>query len=134
MNVFGKAFIGSYPGHKALSLEVLEWKKSKNVTWARENLWNKVDIEGNQDSNDTYINRITKEVLKDGERTANNCLFVVAIVDLMFDSNLQSTTLSGELITRRMAEKAHDAGSCDDESGDNESGDNENENAENRDV
>ena len=34
MNVFGKAFIGVYPGYKAISSEVLEWKTSKNVKWA----------------------------------------------------------------------------------------------------
>ena len=36
---------------------------------------------------------------------ANNCLFVVAIVDLIFDVNVHSTTLTGEMIVKRMNEK-----------------------------
>ena len=100
MNVFGKAFIGVYPGYKATSSEVLEWKTSKNVKWACENLWNKVKDGDN--TNDTYINRITQEVLKTNECTTNNCLFVVSIVELMFDPEIQTTVLSGELISKRM--------------------------------
>ena len=98
MNVFGKAFIGVYPGYKATSSEVLEWKTSKNVKWACENLWNKVKDGDN--TNDTYINRIMQEVLKTNERTTNNCLFVVSIVELMFDPEIQTTVLSGELISK----------------------------------
>lgn len=91
------------------------------MKWAYENLWNCVNKDCN-DPNDTYISRITKEVLKANENTTNNCLFIVAIVDLMFDPNIQTTTLSSELITQRMGEKAKDSESCDD--GDIESGDN----------
>jgi hypothetical protein len=105
MNVFGKVFIGDYPGHKASPSEVLAWKTSKNARWAYENLWNGIDESGN-DPCDTYINRITKEVLKSNERTSNNCLFIIAIVDLMFDPNIQTTVLSGESIIKCMAEKA----------------------------
>ncbi|GBC12294.1 uncharacterized protein OCT59_025994 [Rhizophagus irregularis] len=76
MNVFGKVFIGDY-----------------------------LDESGN-DPCDTYISRITKEVLKSNERTSNNCLFIIAIVDLMFDPNIQTTVLSGESIIKCMAEKA----------------------------
>ncbi|GBC23239.1 uncharacterized protein OCT59_013891 [Rhizophagus irregularis] len=105
MNVFGKVFIGDYPGHKASPSEVLAWKTSKNARWAYENLWNGVDESGN-DPCDTYISCITKEVLKSNERTSNNCLFIIAIVDLMFDPNIQTTVLSGESIIKCMAEKA----------------------------
>lgn len=99
MNVFGKVvFIGNYPDHKASPSEVLAWKTSKNARWAYENLQNGVDESGN-DPCDTYISRITKEVLKSNEHTSNNCLFIIAIVDLMFDPNIQS-------IIKCMAEKA----------------------------
>ena len=104
MNVFGKVFLGIYPGHKASHMEVLDWKTSKNVKWAYENLWSCVDKDGD-DPHDTYINRITKEVLKANERNTNNCLFIIAIVDLMFDQNIQTTVLSGELIIKRMEDK-----------------------------
>ena len=106
MNVFGKVFIGDYPGHKASPSEVLAWKTSKNAKWAYENLWNGVDESGN-DPCDTYISRITKEVLKSNERTSNNCLFIIAIVDLMFDPSVQTTVLSGESIIKRMDKKAN---------------------------
>ena len=118
--MFGKAFIGKFPGSRAPSSEVMKWKSAKNVKWAHENLWNCVNTDGDDhDPNDTYINRITKEILKDNEFTTNNCLFIVAIVDLMFDTSIQSTTLSGELITQCMAKKAKDTESCDDKSSDN---------------
>ncbi len=106
MNVFGKVFIGNCPGHKASPSEVLAWKTSNNVKWAHDNLWSCVDKDGN-DPYDTYINRITNEVLKSNERTANNCLFIVAIVDLMFDKNIQTTVLSGETIIKRMEDKVN---------------------------
>ncbi|RGB23259.1 hypothetical protein C1646_774783 [Rhizophagus diaphanus] len=72
--------------HKASPSEVLAWKISKNARWTYKNLWNGVDESGN-DPCDTYISRITKKVLKSNERTSNNCLFIIAIVDLMFDPN-----------------------------------------------
>ena len=118
MNVFGKAFIGNCPGHKATASEVLKWKTSENAKWAYENLWSNVkDHDVNNDPHDTYINRITREVLKTNERTADNCLFVVSIVDLMFDPQVQSTVISGELITKRMTDKANEQQEI--ESGDN---------------
>src|SRR3989337_4438284 len=104
MNVFGSMFLGHYPNHKASSADVLSWKTSENVKWAYEHLWSSVDKNGENHDN-TYINRITKEVLKSNERTTNNCLFIVAIVDLMFDPTVQTTILSGELISKRMNEK-----------------------------
>ena len=51
---------------------------------------------------DTYINRITSQVFKEEKFTSNNCLFVLAVVDLIFDVNVQTTTLTGETITKRM--------------------------------
>ncbi|CAI2186520.1 17079_t:CDS:1 [Funneliformis geosporum] len=100
MNVVGKTFIRTYPDHKATSSEVLEWKMSKNVKWACENLWNKVKNVDNP--SDTYISHIIQEVLKTNERITNNCLFVISIVELMFDPEIQTTVLSGELIIKRM--------------------------------
>jgi hypothetical protein len=106
MNIFGKALLGNYPSHVAPPLKVLAWKSSENARWAYENLWNSVNKDGSNTS-DTYIRRITKEVLKSNERTSNNCLFIVAIVDLMFDLNVQSTILSSEKIAEHMAEKVN---------------------------
>ena len=51
---------------------------------------------------DTYINRIASQVFKEKKFTSNNCLFVVAVVDLIFDVNVETTTLTGEAITKRM--------------------------------
>lgn len=79
----------------------MKWKNSSNAKWARENLWNRVD-ENSDEQDDTYMNRILNEVFKGEKCTANNCAFVVAVVDLMFDVNIQSTTLSSELIIDRM--------------------------------
>ena len=107
INVFGKAFIGNCPGHKATTSDILTWKRSKNVRWVYENLWCSINKDGDN-PNDTYINRITNEVLKEDERTFDNCLFVIAIVDLMFDLNVQTTTLSSEEITKRMAKKLNE--------------------------
>ena len=45
-------------------------------------------------------------MLKINERTADNCAFVIAIIDLMFDSNIKTATLSRELIFRRMTDRA----------------------------
>ena len=78
----------------------MEWKKSTNVEWARENLWNKIHENG--DKCDTYINRITQEVLKESDRSCDNCAFVVSVVNLMFDPKVQTTTLTGEMIRRKM--------------------------------
>jgi hypothetical protein len=62
-------------------------------------LWNQVDSDKDDD---TYINRITSQIFKEDNFTSNNCLFVVAVVDLIFDVSVSSTTLSGETITKRM--------------------------------
>ncbi|CAG8558735.1 17340_t:CDS:2 [Funneliformis caledonium] len=92
INVFGKAFIRDFP-------------TTQNIKWTNDHLWSEVDLNYN-DSYDTYINRIIKDVLKINERTANNCVFVIAIIDLMFDSNIKTVTLSGELIFRRITDRA----------------------------
>jgi len=118
MNVFGKVFLGNYPGNKATPMEIANWKNSKNVKWASENLWN--PVENSNDLHDTYINRITNEVLKKSERAENNCLFVVAIVDLIFDPEIQTTTLSGELITKRMDQMEKDKESYEDDTDEND--------------
>ena len=80
--------------------EIKTWKNSTNVKWARNNLWSQV-TESEKDD-DTYINHITSQVFKIDKFTANNCLFVLAVVDLIFDVNVPSTTLTGETITDRM--------------------------------
>lgn len=105
-NVFGKAYIGNFPGHKAIEEEVSAWKTSPGVKRAKENLWNKV--EDGRDDSDTYINRITNEVLRDDDRTEESCAFIVTVVNLMFDSNVRTTTFSSELIKRRLREISAD--------------------------
>jgi hypothetical protein len=100
-NTFGKVFVGEIPGQKASSEEIANWKKSKNVLWAKKNLWSQVKDSDKED--DTYINRITSQVFKEEKFTTNNCLFVVAVVDLIFDVNVPTTTLTGETITKRMS-------------------------------
>lgn len=83
----------------------MAWKTTENVRWAKDNLWNAVDPDGDK-PRDTYMSRIIKEALKKDERTADSCAFVAAIVDLMFDSDIQTTTLTGELIVNRMSARA----------------------------
>ncbi len=48
------------------------------------------------------------EVFKVKKRTANNCVFVIAVVDLIFDVNIQMTTLTGGMIVQRMNEKLNE--------------------------
>ncbi|CAB4473771.1 unnamed protein product [Rhizophagus irregularis] len=99
-NTFGKVFLGEIPGQKVSFDEIANWKNSTNVLWAKKNLWSQVKDSDKDD--DTYINRITSQVFKEEKFTTNNCLFVIAVVDLIFDVDVQTTTLSGETITKRM--------------------------------
>ena len=99
-STFGKVFIGDIPGQKASIDEITKWKNLTNVMWARNNLWSKVNESEKDD--DTYITRITNQVFKVNKLTTDNCLFVLAVVDLIFDINVPSTTLTGETITKRM--------------------------------
>jgi hypothetical protein len=95
----------------------MNWKTSTNVTWAKDNLWNQVD-DNSDDQYDTYMNRIMNEVFKGERCTSNNCAFVVAIVDLIFDTKVQTTSLSGEMIVSRMNKNSadyHDDTSTEDE-------------------
>lgn len=103
-NIFGKVRIGKIPGQNASVEEIIAWKNSSSAKWAKENLWSKVD-DDNEDDNDTYMNRITNEIFKQGNRTTENCAFVIAIVELIFDARIQSTTLTGEMISNRIKEK-----------------------------
>ena len=103
-NTFGKILIGEISGHKVSMEAIMNWKNSINVKWAKDNLWNQVD-ENSNDQYDTYMNRIMNEVFKGERRTTNNCAFVVAIVDLIFDVKVQTTSLSGEMIVDRMNKK-----------------------------
>ena len=105
-NIFGKVNIGEIPGHKGSPEEVMKWKNLPNVTWAKQHLWNQV--EGSDDQDDTYISRIMNEVFKVEKRTANNCVFVIVVVDLIFDVNIQTTTLTGGMIVQRMNEKLNE--------------------------
>ncbi|PKC51515.1 hypothetical protein RhiirA1_405487, partial [Rhizophagus irregularis] len=99
-NTFGKVFLGEIPGQKVSFDEIANWKNSTNVLWAKKNLWSQVKDSDKDD--DTYINRITSQVFKEEKFTTNNCLFVIAVVDLIFDVDVQTTTLSGETITKCM--------------------------------
>ena len=105
-NIFGKVNIGEIPGHKESPEEVMKWKNLPNVTWAKQHLWSQV--EGSDDQDDTYISRIMNEVFKVEKHTANNCVFVIAVVDLIFDVNIQTTTLTGGMIVQRMNEKLNE--------------------------
>ena len=69
---------------------------------AKQNLWKKV--ENNEDDGDTYMNCITNEVLKDDDWTAENCAFIVAMVNLMLDSNIRTMVLTSELLERKLKE------------------------------
>lgn len=102
INVFGSSSIGNFPGSKAMPEEVYMWKTSRGVSDAKQNLWKKVENDG--DDGDTYMNRITNEVLKDDDRTAENCAFIVAVVNLMLDSNIRTTVLTSELLERKLKE------------------------------
>jgi len=99
-NTFGKVVLGEIPGHKASLEEAANWKRSKNTLWAKKNLWSQVKDSNKED--DTYINRITSQVFKKSQFNSNNCLFVVAVVNLIFDTNMQITTLTEETIIKRM--------------------------------
>ncbi len=70
------------------------------MKWSKENLWNQ--IEGSINEDDTYMNRIINEVFKEDKCTVNNCAFVVTIVNMIFDMNVQTTTLNEEMIVTRM--------------------------------
>lgn len=70
---------------------------------AKQNLWKKVEND-EEDDGDTYINRITNEVLKDDDRTTENCAFIVTVINLMLDSNVRTTVLTSELIERNLKE------------------------------
>jgi len=78
------------------------WKTSRGVSDAKQNLWKKVKNDG--DDGDTYMNRITNEVLKGDDRTAENCAFIVTVVNLMLDSNIRTTVLTSELLERKLKE------------------------------
>ncbi|PKK60148.1 hypothetical protein RhiirC2_793755 [Rhizophagus irregularis] len=71
-NTFGKVFLREIPGQKTSFDEITNWK----------------------------IQQI--QVFKEEKFTTNNCLFVIAVVDLIFDVNVQVITLSGETITKRI--------------------------------
>ncbi|CAB4385782.1 unnamed protein product [Rhizophagus irregularis] len=86
-NTFGKVFLGEIPEQKASFDEIANWKNSTNVLWAKKNLWSQVKDSDKDD--DTYINQITSQVFKEEKFTTNNCLFVIAVVDLIFDLNVQ---------------------------------------------
>ena len=58
--------------------------------------------ENGDDQHDTYMSRIVNEVFKPERRTTNNCAFTVAIIDLIFDTKVHTTTLTGEMIADRM--------------------------------
>ena len=48
------------------------------------------------------------EVFKVEKRTANNCVFVIAVIDLIFDVNIQMTILTGGMIVQQMNEKLNE--------------------------
>ena len=51
------------------------------------------------------MNRIMSEVFKRERYITNNCAFVIAIINLIFDMKVQKTSLSGEIIVDRMNKK-----------------------------
>ena len=81
-------------------------EKFTKCNMAKQHLWNQV--EGSDDQDDTYISRIINEVFKVEKRTANNYVFVIAFVDLIFDVNIQTTTLTGGMIVQRINEKLNE--------------------------
>ncbi|CAB4483681.1 unnamed protein product [Rhizophagus irregularis] len=130
-NTFGKVFLGEIPGQKVSFDEIANWKNSTNVLWAKKNLWSQVKDSDKDD--DTYINRITSQVFKEKKFTTNNCLFVIAVVDLIFDVDVQTTTLSGETITKRMEKLNNDKKKQEEQEGNDQEGGSDDQEEVNRD-
>ncbi|PKY33750.1 hypothetical protein RhiirB3_452911, partial [Rhizophagus irregularis] len=130
-NTFGKVFLGEIPGQKVSFDEIANWKNSTNVLWAKKNLWSQVKDSDKDD--DTYINRITSQVFKEEKFTTNNCLFVIAVVDLIFDVDVQTTTLSGETITKRMEKLNNDKKKQEEQEGNDQEGGSDDQEEVNRD-
>jgi len=60
-------------------------------------------VKGSNVNDDMYMNRIIKDVFtKSDKYTENNCAFVIAIVDIIFDPEIQITSLSGNTISKHM--------------------------------
>ncbi|CAB5357353.1 unnamed protein product [Rhizophagus irregularis] len=103
-NTFGKVFLGEIPGQKVSFDEIANWKNSTNVLWAKKNLWSQVKDSDKDD--DTYINRIT---------------------------NVQTTTLSGETITKRMEKLNNDKKKQEEQEGNDQEGGSDDQEVVNRD-
>ena len=99
--IFGQTRVGEIPGNRLTTEDIMSWKSSTGVKWARDHLWSMVDEDGD-DQHDTYMSRIVNEVFKPERCTTNNCAFTVAIIDLIFDTKVHTTTLTGEMIADRM--------------------------------
>jgi len=105
VNVFGKVVIGDAPGQKATKEEVVSWKTSPAMIEAKKNLWQPVDTAEDADPHDTYIRRIMNNAWKN-DRSKINQEFAIAVIDMMFDPAITTTSLTGDEIEGRMQARA----------------------------
>jgi len=101
VNVFGKVVIGDAPGQKATKDEVVSWKTSPAMVEAKKNLWRPVDTAEDADPSDTYIRRIMNDAWRN-DRSKLNQEFAIAVIDIMFDLAITTTSLTGDEIEGRM--------------------------------
>jgi len=71
----------------------------------RKNLWQPVDTAEDADPHDTYIRRIIIDVWKN-DRSEINQEFAIAVIDMMFDPTITTTSLTGNEIEGRMQARA----------------------------
>jgi len=105
ISVFGKVAIGDAPGQKATKEEVVRWKTSPAMIEARKNLRQPVDTAEDADPHDTYIRRIMINVWKNDHSEINQ-EFAIAVIDMMFDPTITTTSLTGDEIEGRMQARA----------------------------
>lgn len=59
-------------------------------------------VKDSDKKDDTYINQITSQIFKVEKFTTNNYLFVIAVINFIFDINVSSTMLNREMIIKHI--------------------------------
>ncbi|CAG8677397.1 14452_t:CDS:2, partial [Racocetra fulgida] len=95
VNVLGKIAISDIPGQKASKKEVLTWKTNLAMLEAKSKLWVPVDLSEDADPRNIYIRRIITKVFR-GHRSKLNQEFAIAVIDMMFDPTITTTSLTEE--------------------------------------
>jgi len=108
INVLGKVMIGDVPKQKASKEEIINWKTSPAMLEAKAKLWQPVDTAEDADPQDTYIRHIMTDVWRDN-RSKVNQQFAIAVIDMMFDPTITTTSLTGDEIAQRMQAQAQAA-------------------------